>query len=88
MMLVVAALFFMSITDSHLGFLPLFFEVMSALGAVGLSMGITEYVSEPGRWILMVCMFIGRIGPLTLVFLLAKPSVLRVRHPDGDVHIG
>jgi len=88
MMLVVAALFFMSITDSHLGFLPLFFEVMSALGAVGLSMGITEYISEPGRWILMVCMFIGRIGPLTLVFLLAKPSVLRVRHPDGDVHIG
>lgn len=88
MMFVLSALFLISITDSHLGFLPLFFEVVSALGAVGLSMGITEYFSEPGRWILMVCMFIGRIGPLTLVFLLAKPSALRVRHPDGDVHIG
>ncbi len=88
MMLVLTALFLLSITDGHLGFLPLFFETMSALGAVGLSMGITEYVSEPGRWMLMVCMFIGRIGPLTLVFLLAKPKLQRVRYPEGDVYIG
>lgn len=88
MMLVLSALFVLSITDGNLGFLQLFFEAMSALGAVGLSMGITGEISEAGRWVLMVCMFIGRIGPLTLVFLLAKPKGQRIRYPDGDVHIG
>lgn len=88
LMLLLTAVFLLSMTDSRLGFLALFFEVASALGAVGLSLGITEQLSEPGRLILMVCMFIGRVGPLTLVFVLATPKAQRIRHPDGEVHIG
>lgn len=88
MMIVLATLFSLTLTDPHLGFLNLFFEAVSACATVGLSRGITGDLSEPGRIVLMMAMFVGRIGPLTLVFLLAKPKRHRIRYPAGDVHIG
>lgn len=88
MMLVLFALFLLCLTDPALGFINLFFETVSAFGTVGLSRGITGQLSEPGRFIIMAVMFIGRIGPLTLVFLLARPQAQRIRYPEGDIHIG
>ena len=88
MMIVLATLFALTLTDPHLGFLNLFCEAVSACATVGLSRGITGDLSEPGRIVLMLAMFVGRIGPLTLVFLLAKPKRHRIRYPAGDVHIG
>lgn len=88
MMVVIAGLFALTLTDARLGFLNLFFEVVSAFGTVGLSRGITGMLSEPGRFTIMVVMFVGRIGPLTLVFLLARPQLQRIRYPEGDIHIG
>ncbi|MEL0027819.1 MAG: TrkH family potassium uptake protein [Perlucidibaca sp.] len=85
---IIVALFLLTLTDPGLGFLNLLFETVSAFGTVGLSRGITGSLSEPGRCIIIVVMFIGRIGPLTLVFLLARPRLHRIRHPAGEVHIG
>ncbi len=45
---------------------PIIFEATSALGTVGLSMGITSDLSVLGKLIIIVLMFFGRIGPLTL----------------------
>lgn len=58
--------------------LPLLFECVSALGTTGLSLGVTADMSAPGKAILMVCMFTGRVGMLTL--LMAVQS-LRARKP-------
>lgn len=88
MMIVLVTLFALTLTDPHLGFLNLFFEAVSACATVGLSRGVTDDVSESGRIVLMLAMFVGRIGPLTLVFLLAKPKRHRIRYPEGEVHIG
>ncbi len=88
MMIVIVTLFALTLTDPGLGFLNLFFEAVSACATVGLSRGITAELSEPGRIVIMLAMFMGRIGPLTLVFLLAKPKRHRIRYPAGDVHIG
>lgn len=88
MMIVMVVLFALTLTDPEQGFLNLFFEAVSACATVGLSRGITGDLSEPGRFILILGMFVGRIGPLTLVFLLAKPKRHRLRYPDGEVHIG
>lgn len=44
----------------------LLFEVASALGTVGLSTGITADLSAPGKWVLVILMFCGRLGPLVL----------------------
>lgn len=88
LMIVLITLFALTLTDPELGFLNLLFEAVSACATVGLSRGITGDLSEPGRIVLMLAMFVGRIGPLTLVFLLAKPKSHRIRYPAGDVHIG
>ncbi|MGM0974770.1 MAG: TrkH family potassium uptake protein [Bacillota bacterium] len=58
-----------SISDKHLPLLAIFFEVCSAFGTVGLSMGITPELSIFAKCILMALMFIGRIG-LTSFFLI------------------
>ncbi|MDX1803790.1 MAG: potassium transporter TrkG [Alcanivorax sp.] len=78
----------LSVTDGRLGMEDLCFEVVSAFGTVGLSRGITGQLSEAGQIIIMVMMFIGRVGPLTLSFLLTRPYRPAIRYPDGEVHIG
>ena len=43
------------------------YEATSALGTVGLSTGMTPDLSFLGRVIIMICMFVGRLGPITVV---------------------
>ncbi|MEE9441397.1 MAG: TrkH family potassium uptake protein [candidate division Zixibacteria bacterium] len=50
------------------------FEVVSAFGTVGLSLGITGHATVTGKLIIIVLMFIGRVGLLTLAFSLARPA--------------
>ena len=45
------------------------FETASAIGTVGLSLGITTQLSTFSKLILVVCMFIGRVGGLTLIYM-------------------
>ena len=77
------------ITISHDGdFLDLAFEVASAFGTVGLSRGATSELDALGRGVIMMLMFLGRVGPLTLGFFLATRSLPRVRYPRGRVYLG
>ncbi len=46
-------------------FMQYSFEVISALGTVGLSIGVTPFVSVPGRLVLIVLMLLGRLGPIS-----------------------
>ncbi|WP_115717520.1 TrkH family potassium uptake protein [Gallaecimonas mangrovi] len=87
-MLIFFAIFVLSITDHDKPFLDLCFEVVSAFGTVGLTRGITPELSETGKVLIMVMMFLGRVGPLTLGFLLATPKVHRVRYAEEPVSIG
>ena len=85
--LIFAAIFLMAAThDGH--FLDICFEVASAFGTVGLSRGYTDDLSGFGRLIIIVVMFLGRVGPLTLGFFLATRSVPRVRYPRGTIYLG
>lgn len=70
-------------------FLEVLFEVVSALGTVGLSAGITTSLSTPGKLILSATMLIGRLGPLAIGFaLLARPSAPRIRYAEERIFIG
>lgn len=88
--LVVAAvsIFILLITEGQ-ELLPTVFEVFSALGTVGLSLGLTAKLSVVGKLLVAVLMFVGRLGPLTLaaslVGHLAEP---RIRFPRGRILIG
>ncbi len=69
-------------------FLDLVFETVSAFATVGLSRGITGDFDLAGRIVIMAIMFVGRVGPLTLGFLLATRSPRRIAYPEGTVYLG
>ncbi|MFC0675871.1 TrkH family potassium uptake protein [Brachybacterium hainanense] len=56
------------------------FEVLSAFGTVGLSMGITGDLGTAGKYVLVACMYVGRIGPMSLGAALALRSRTRMVH--------
>lgn len=86
--LIFVATFVMTIFEDH-EFIALLFEAFSAFGTVGLSWGITPELSSPSKLVLILTMFGGRIGPLTLVFSLAKSKQVDVLHyPEEHILIG
>jgi len=71
-------------------FLPIFFEVVSASGTVGLTLGITSSLSVMGKFAISLLMLIGRIGPLTLILAIGQRqrSTGKYEYPDGRIMIG
>ncbi|MCC3685618.1 TrkH family potassium uptake protein [Bacillus cereus] len=85
--LILAAVFILMLTENF-SFIQLLFETISAFGTVGLTMGITAKLSAFGKCIIMFVMFCGLIGPLTLVFSLARPAKQKIKYPSEDVFTG
>jgi len=75
--------------EAQFGFVELVFEAMSAFGTVGLSTGVTPFLTIPAKLCLIVLMFVGRVGPLGLVSVAlrsgARPAI---QYPSEDVQIG
>ena len=73
------------------GFLAYMFEAVSAFNTVGLSMGVTGGLTEPGRWTTILLMYLGRVGPLTFAAAIAldRPTLAgEFRYAYEDVIIG
>ena len=86
--IVSAAVFVLTITET-LPFLPMAFETVSAFATVGLSTGITAQFSIAGKLILIFLMFIGRVGPLTILTAAGKKEYSdTVEYPYGAISIG
>ncbi len=70
-------------------FLEQLFEVVSALSTVGLSTGITAGFGVVGKSVLIACMFIGRVGPLTIASsFIGERRSAPYQYPEGDIMIG
>ncbi|KPK76520.1 MAG: hypothetical protein AMJ79_06435 [Phycisphaerae bacterium SM23_30] len=81
----------LTITEHSLGhdLLDLLFEAASALGTVGLSTGITGHLTSAGKWVIIIAMFVGRLGPLSLLAALtfnARP--IRYEYPQEPLVVG
>ena len=86
--LVFLTTFIMTIFEKH-EFSALLFEAFSAFGTVGLSRGITPNLSSASKAVLIFTMFGGRIGPLTLMYALARRKQAGVLHyPEEHILIG
>ena len=84
-----AAIFVLSISDGEKGIMPIAFEIVSAFSTVGLSTGITADLTFLGKVVIMICMFIGRIGTLTLAFALSsKQKSLNYEYPKAHLTVG
>jgi trk system potassium uptake protein TrkH len=85
--LIFGAVFLISIFDkAPLG--DIVFEVVSAISTVGLTRDLTPHLSTVSQTVLIVLMYVGRLGPLTLMYSLATRSPRRVRYPDTELQIG
>ncbi len=70
-MLIIMVIVFLLLILEPFKFDEILFESVSAFGTVGLSMGITSKLSATGRVLITLLMYIGRIGPLTLIYAFA-----------------
>jgi Trk-type K+ transport system membrane component len=69
--------------------LDLIFEASSAFNTVGLSTGITAQLSDAGKVIIILAMFIGRIGTLTIAFAIGGRLVSNhFKYPEGHTMVG
>jgi trk system potassium uptake protein TrkH len=76
-------------TTESAAFLKILFEVTSAFGTVGLSMGLTPHLTLFGKIMISLTMFAGRLGPITLAYALQpKQEKELYRHPEGKITIG
>ncbi|MGD9345114.1 MAG: TrkH family potassium uptake protein [Candidatus Aminicenantes bacterium] len=67
----------------------IFFEVVSAFGTVGLSLGITQGLTGLGKSVLLLTMYIGRIGPLTLLYAFSRRRAYgKYEYVEESVMIG
>lgn len=83
-----ASVFLISIFDSGKNMLTVIFESISAFGTVGLSLGLTSTLSDPSKLVLIITMFIGRVGALTLIIaFIRKVKVLNYNYPQESILI-
>ncbi|MDC7126013.1 MAG: TrkH family potassium uptake protein [Spirochaetales bacterium] len=76
-----------AISDSPL--LSVLFEVVSALGTVGLSVGITPLLSPFCKFLIIVLMFSGRVGPLTMVYLIiGNKTQIQRNYAEENIMVG
>ena len=87
--------FILSISEADLlalgeyDFMDLVFEHVSAASTVGLSTGLTSELSVTGKIVLVVAMFIGRVGTLTLAYLVGKKVISKnYKYPNGHTMVG
>lgn len=83
------AVVILAMSEAHVALEELLFEAFSAIGTVGLSTGITSSLSAVGRIVIIVLMFIGRLGPLTLLSVF-RPRIQkqRLQYPEAELPVG
>ncbi|MCA0755510.1 TrkH family potassium uptake protein [Paenibacillus sp. N4] len=88
MALVISVTMLLSMLEDQ-SFIKLLFEATSAFGTVGLSLGVTPELSEGGKIIIALTMFVGRLGLLTLAYALGPGADKELfRYPEGKITIG
>ncbi|MFL4468917.1 TrkH family potassium uptake protein [Tateyamaria armeniaca] len=85
LVLTAVALFLLALTEADVAFEVLLFEVWSAMGTVGLSMGLTGELSDLGKIIVIVLMTAGRVGILTFGIALAAHDESREEEKENDL---
>lgn len=89
--IVVMGTLIISITDLDFSLLEVEFEVVSAIATVGLSIGGSPNLSVLGKIFIMLFMFMGRVGSLTIFMALASRGVKNnppIRYPEGKIIVG
>ncbi|GHS93695.1 ktr system potassium uptake protein B [Planctomycetales bacterium] len=85
---IIAGTLILTTTEADADLLTIIFEQVSAFGTVGLSLNFTPQLSDPGKAWIILSMFLGRLGPLTIALSLAPARPINFTHPEGNIMIG
>jgi trk system potassium uptake protein TrkH len=94
----VTLVFFLLLMSDHFGhkeirnsdrFVSYLFEVVSAFGTVGLSMGATAVINNLGKFLLIITMLIGRVGVLTFSYIMTEAEAQRgIEYAEENLMVG
>ncbi len=88
-MLAVSAVIVIGITDNAIPLKDILFEVASACSTVGMTTGITRSLTAVARWVIIICMFCGRVGSVTFFMAITnRKQVTGITLPKEDINIG
>lgn len=87
-LVVCIATFLLCILEPDLDFVQILFEVVSAFGTVGLSTGITPNLIPLSKFIIILVMFIGRLGAFTLFSMWVDRPAPSARYVEESITIG
>ena len=81
--------FCLLITEHSCEFLDIFFETISNFSNNGMSTGITKFLTNPGKFFIIITMIAGRIGALTIIIGMRKSSdIPNISYPEERVILG
>jgi trk system potassium uptake protein TrkH len=92
--IVIFMIFVLLCTEPNVAFENIIFEVISAFGTVGLTTGLTSQLSIAGKIAMIITMFVGRLGPLTVAYAItrgekrSRENIGNFTLPEGNVMIG
>lgn len=88
--IVLIATFILVVAEKGESFIDLLYEATSAFGTAGISTGVTQRLDIIGKIVIIICMYIGRVGPLTIIFALTKRKKKKInyKYPEGKLLIG
>ena len=87
-LVVIIGTFILCILEPQSSFMQLLFEVTSAFGTVGLSTGITPHLASLSKFVIVLIMFIGRLGPITMATIWYQKKLPEARYSEEYVIIG
>ncbi len=80
---------FILVQTEKANLLDIIFEEVSAFGTVGLSRGLTSQLTDIGKLIIIMSMFVGRVGPAAIaIYILEKGISERYKYPEEKINIG
>ena len=88
--IVFTATFILLVVEKGESFIDLLYEATSAFGTAGISTGVTQRLGSIGKIVIIISMYIGRVGPLTIIFALTKRKKRKInyKYPEGKLLIG
>lgn len=83
------AILLLSFSDGNKSLADLIYELVSAYGTVGLTRGITQDLSVVGKWIIIVTMIFGKIGPLSMVYVFTQRTSQNIyKEAEENILVG
>jgi len=89
MMLVLTTTIILTITEPDKLFINLLYEATSAFATVGLTAGVTQSIGSLSKVVLIITMYLGRVGALTVILaVINKKKKNRIKYPEAKILIG